>query len=164
MRQLIVRASERPRFAAISSAAQLRALTAGQGRGWIDVDILRHNGYRVDDSANLDSLLIMLINKRFDYVPMSAIEAKSLLDRHPAVARQLTVAPALALEYPLPIVFYVSGKQPALAERLTRGLTLARQDGSLERMLRDTFRDELRAGPGAARRFPLANPFLLPES
>ena len=165
VRQLIVRADDLQRFAAITSVAQLRSLTAGQGRGWIDVDVLRHNGFHVDDSANLESLLPMLLNKRFDYLPMSATEAASLLARHPALARQLAVAPGPGLEYPLTTVFFVSGKQPKLADRLARGLTLARNDGSLDALLRQAFRDELRAAQSTAgRRFLLTNPFSLPTS
>jgi len=71
-RWLVVRKEDLPQFQAISNAAQLKALPAGLGRGWVDVSVLRHNGYRVEDSGNMPTLLDMLINKRFAYLPFGA--------------------------------------------------------------------------------------------
>lgn len=160
-RSLIVRREDAERFSRIGTLEQLRRMRAGQGHDWLDARILRHNGFRVDDSGNLDNLLPMLINKRFDYLPISIIEVASLLERQPELGERLTVVPGLAIGYPLPCVFFVSSKYPALAARLEQGLLMARQDGSFQRLFQSTFRKELQAiAVKDTRHFQIANPFL----
>jgi len=160
-RHLIMRKEDEDRFSAISTLDQLKRLRAGQGHEWLDARILRHNGFRVDDSGNLDNLLPMLHSRRFDYVPMSIVEVQSLIERHPDLADQLMIAPGIAIQYTLPSVFFVSKKFPALAARLERGLLLAKKDGSFDHLLRTTFRKELQAmAAPATRRFTIVNPFL----
>ncbi|SFV16561.1 substrate-binding periplasmic protein [Pseudoduganella namucuonensis] len=159
-RRLIVRREDLPRFSQITSSAQLKQLKAGMARGWVDVDVLRHNGYKVEDSGNLNNLFDMLANQRFHYLPMSVIEVESALAQHPGLA----VVPELMLYYPLPTVFYVSDHEPRLAERLEAGLAMAKRDGTLDELLARHFQKELqevKSGPG--RYFVLDNP-LLPQS
>lgn len=43
-RVLIVRKEDLPKFRAIAGEAQLKQLSAGQGRGWVDTEVLRHPG------------------------------------------------------------------------------------------------------------------------
>lgn len=160
-RRLIIRREELDRFARVQTAAELQHLRAGQGHDWLDARILRHNGFRVDDSGNLDNLLPMLNSKRFDYVALSIIEVDSLLERHPDLAPGLTVAPGIAISYPLPSIFYVSNKFPAMAERLEQGLLSAKKDGSFGRLFGATFEPELRViAAKGMRDFQIANPFL----
>ncbi|WP_343732046.1 hypothetical protein [Duganella sp.] len=154
-RVLIVRKLDLPRFQAITSQAQLRKIPAGQGRGWLDAAILRHNGYKVEDSGNVATLLEMLLNKRFDYLPTSIVEAPSLL------TDDLAIVPDLVLYYPLPAVFYVSAAEPKLAERLEVGLAAARRDGSLDALTARHFQKEIKhLKSSAVRCLVLANPNL----
>jgi hypothetical protein len=53
-RALIVRKEDLAAFKAIN-AAQLKQRVAGTGRGWVDAIIFRHNGYRVEDSGNVET-------------------------------------------------------------------------------------------------------------
>ncbi|HWW72465.1 MAG TPA: hypothetical protein VN089_21195 [Duganella sp.] len=160
-RQLIVRSQDLPKFKAITSAAQLKALVAGQGRGWVDVDVLRHNGYPVVDSGNITTLLDMLDSRRFDYLPISVVEADFLLKDHQQLAANLALVPGLMLYYPLPTVYYVSANEPKLAERLETGLALAKRDGSLDALTARHFKKEIQQVKASAGRcFILDHPFL----
>lgn len=160
-RRLIVRREDLPKFMAISSEAQLKKLLAGQGRGWEDVAVLRHNGYQVEDSGNLATLLDMLVNQRFDYLPTSVIEAESLLKQHAQLADHLALVPGLMLYYPLPAVYYVSASQPQLAKRLEAGLAAAKQDGSLDQLTARHFKKEIQQVQASSGRcFILAHPLL----
>lgn len=164
-RSLIIRRDDLARFAELRTVEQLKQLRAGQGHEWVDARILRHNGFRVDDSGNLDRLLPMLSNKRFDYLPMSIIEAESLLQRHRerthATSDELMIAPTIAIQYPLQAFFYVSRKFPIMAARLELGLTRAKTDGSFDALLRSSFRSELRTvAEQHPRHFAIVNPFL----
>ena len=159
-RSLIVRREDLEQFRRIERGTDLKQLVAGLGRDWQDVDIFRYNGYRVDDRANLASLIPMLLNKRFDYLPMGIIEAQAVMDRYPDAAHKLARVPGILIYYPLPTVFYVSFNSPDLAARLKRGLTIARKDGSLDELLPQFFRKELQElGTGALRQIILHNPY-----
>lgn len=162
-RQLIVRSADLPKFKAITSAAQLKSLVAGQGRGWVDVEVLRHNGYPVVDSGNIATLLDMLDSRRFDYLPISVVEADFLLKEHEQLAANLALVPGLMLYYPLPTVYYVSANAPKLAERLEAGLAMAKRDGSLDALTAHYFRKEIQhVKASAGRCFILTHP-LLPQ-
>ena len=160
-RQLIVRSQDLPKFQAITSAAQLKQLVAGQGRGWVDVEVLRHNGYPVVDSGNITTLLDMLDSRRFDYLPISVVEADFLLKEHEQLAANLALVPGLMLYYPLPTVYYVSANEPRLAERLQAGLAMAKRDGSLDALTARHFKQEIQQVKASAGRcFILSHPFL----
>lgn len=160
-RALIVRREDLARFAAIETLDQLKRLRAGQGRDWLDARILRHNGFRMDDSGQLDTLLPMLANKRFDFVPLGIVEVESVLARHEDIAAQLAVVPRLAIEYPLPVVYFVSKRHPALADRLLRGLQAASANGGFDKLVLKFFGRELKAmRTESGRHFMLSNPFL----
>jgi hypothetical protein len=123
--------------------------------------IYRHNGFQVDDRANLPTLLPMLINRRFDYLPMSVIEVKSVLAQNPDMARHLAIVPGVLIQYPLPAIFYVSANKPALAERLEKGMAIARKDGSLAQLMERSFHGELQTLHNeTTREYLLDNPFL----
>ncbi|MYM21268.1 hypothetical protein GTP46_01215 [Duganella sp. FT135W] len=154
-RALVVRKDEMAAFKAIKDAAQLKQKIAGLGRGWVDVTVLRHNGYNVDDSGNVATLVDMLVNKRFDYLPLSVTEADSVL------TPQLAVVPDLVLYYPLPTLFYVSISEPKLAERLESGLALAKRDGSLDELVARHFQKEIKQLKSSTTRcLLLSNPTL----
>ena len=163
-RRLIVRRDDLPKFKAINTAAQLKQLVAGQGRGWVDNAVLRHNGYQVVDSGNIATLLDMLVSRRFDYLPISVVEADFLMKEHAQLVDTLALAPGLMLYYPLPVVYYVSANAPRLAQRLEAGLSMAKRDGSLEALTARYFAKEIALVKASAGRcFTLAHP-LLPKT
>lgn len=157
-RVLVIRKEDAAKFAAIRGAGELKALVAGQGREWAELGLYRREGYRVMDSGNINTLLAMLVNKRFDYLPMSITEASSALVRHADLTGQLMIAPNLIISYPLPTIFYVSARHPDLARRIEDGLTLAQQDGSLVEMSRIYFAKEIASLAGVTRHYSLADP------
>lgn len=163
-RKLLIRRADLEKFSHIQSAGELKKLVAGQGRAWVDVAVYRHNGYTVDDRANLPNLLPMLLNQRFDYLPMSVVEIDSVLAQNAEFAGELAVAPGILIQYPLPLMFYVSAKAPLLAERVARGLAMAKKDGSLDELLHRYFRKEFHAlQTDTTREFVLVNPYI-PEA
>ncbi|WP_457418713.1 hypothetical protein [Roseateles sp. P5_E7] len=160
-RRLLIRRDDLDRFRNIQHADELKALVVGQANGWVDVDIYRHNGYRVNDMPTPTSLFDMLARKRIDYIPISLTDAETALASRPDLAGQLMLLPDITLYFPLPVIFYVNIHEPQMAERLEKGLALARQDGSFERLFRSSFAHELLLiREGSAKRFVLTNPFV----
>jgi len=163
-RRLLIRRDDLGRFKGIRHAEELKELTVGQAKGWVDVEIYRHNGYRVNDTPTPASLFDMLAKKRIDYIPISLMDTDTALDTRPELAGQLMLLPDITIYFPLPIIFYVNIHEPRLAERLEAGLNLARQDGSFERLFKSSFAHELQLiRDGSPRRFMLANPFVPKE-
>lgn len=163
MRSLLVRTEDLDKFRGVASAAALKALTAGQGRNWVEVEMYRRDGYRIVDSGHVNTLVPMLANKRFDYLPLSVIEIDSVLASYPQYAGKLAAAPGILLAYPLPVVFHVSPRHPQLASRLQHGLRMAQKDGSLDALLLRFFSDEIGAARRARHVFKVPNPMPPPE-
>ena len=160
-RRLLIRREDLARFKRIRHADDLKQLVVGQAAGWVDVEIYRHNGYQVNDIANPATLFDMLAKKRFDYIPISLMEAETALDSRPDLAGELMLLPDITIYFPLPIIFYVNIHEPQMAERLEAGLNQAKQDGSFERLFRSHFAHELQLiRDGSAKRFMLNNPFV----
>ncbi|KQY86209.1 hypothetical protein [Pelomonas sp. Root1444] len=160
-RKLLIRRDDLDRFKRIVQADDLKELVVGQANGWVDVEIYRHNGYRVNDIANPATLLDMLAKKRIDYIPISLMDVDTILASRPELAEQLMLLPDITIYFPLPVIFYVTIHEPRMAERLEAGLNLARQDGSLERLFKSSFAHELELlRNGTHKRFTLTNPFV----
>lgn len=157
-RFVLIRKEDQARFDAIRQASDLKAMMAGQGREWAELGLYRRNGYRVMDSGNINTLLAMLANRRFDYLPMSVTETSTVLNQHPELAGKLTVAPNLMISYPLPTIFYVSARHPELAERIEYGLKLASRDGSLDALLHQYFDSEIASMLAVTRHFSMRDP------
>ncbi len=141
-RQLIIRKADLGKFASIKTEEELKKLTMGQGRGWEDVRLYRAEGYRVDDSANIDTLFQMLVRKRFDYISMSIIETSSFLSDD-QFSSELTVAPSLFIYYPLPLVYYVGINESAMAERIKLGLLRLEQEGIKKKLFERFYAGEV---------------------
>lgn len=142
-RHLIVRREDQARFAAITEPSALKKFVAGQVRGWVDTDVYRANGYHVQDRSNITNVLAMLNAKRYDYVPMSIVEAPLLLESQAGKGYQMVVAQRPLLYFPLPFVFYLSIHEPDLARRLEQGLRLAQADGSFDELFARSFATEI---------------------
>ncbi|UTF58598.1 transporter substrate-binding domain-containing protein [Gilvimarinus sp. DA14] len=143
-RAAIVRTTELPQIQNSAAQNQLRNLVIGQGKGWLDTDILRFNDYTVDDSGRYENLLNMLAYGRFDAVLLGLAEAQSEL-RASAAASQLSILPELILYYPHAMVFYVSGSQPELAQRIHQGLVKVTDNGTLNQLMQRHFGSALEA-------------------
>jgi len=137
LRVFLVRAADLPRFAAVRSVQDLRAMRAGLGKDWADVNILRAAGIPVVEGT-FERLYSMLMAGRFDFYSRGVDEAPRELSeaqrRYPGMALE----PSLMLEYPLPRYIFVrrdtEGEQ--LARRIKAGLETMVQDGTLNALFR----------------------------
>lgn len=164
LRELIVLRESIAEIEEIRTRAQFEQLRAGQGAGWPEVDILQSNGIKVAEGHLFEALFAMLLRERFDYLPLSVLEAR------PALAHMKRSYPTLAIEeslqifYPVPFYLWVPADEPELAERLRAGLSLAQQDGSLEGLFQQHFGALLtRTGTRPPRLVILENPLIEPE-
>jgi len=132
-RVFMIRKEDEARFRDVHTMDELRKLTAGAGANWPSVDVLRHNGLKVETAVNYSSLFPMLKAKRFDYMPRGVHEAWA--EEQQFGKDGLMVEPTIFLHYRVPFYFFVSRDNKAMAERVERGLRLALADGSFDKLL-----------------------------
>lgn len=129
-RVFIINRKDTHKFQNISSLNDMKSLKAGQGAGWPDTEILKHNGLRVIESRDYQQLFLMLKANRYDYFPRGITEAWDELNN--LKDDSLIVEPTLLLRYQAPIYFFVNKTNQRLHDRLTYGLQQASKDGSFD--------------------------------
>lgn len=146
-RVFLIRKGDQPRFSAVQSLADLRRFSAGAGETWPSTAVLRANGLPVVTSIGYEQLFAMLGAGRFDCMPRGVYEAWYEQSQHGGLA----IEQGLFLHYRVPFYFFTSRRNPALADRVERGLRAALADGSFDRLFRSipSFKrslDEIHAG------------------
>lgn len=132
-RVLLIRKDRQPQFDKIDTLDQLKAVVGGQGFGWVDTDILRDAGLRVETST-LDSLFRMTQAGRIDYFPRGVVEAWAELQARRADDPDLAVERHLLLVYRSDFIFYTGKRNERLASTIEAGLCAAFRDGSYKRL------------------------------
>jgi hypothetical protein len=132
-RVFFIRTGEQERFDHIKSLSDLRKFTAGLGSQWPDTEVMRNNALNVVTSPAYLPLFKMLAAKRFDYFPRGIYEVWNEEKIHADLG--ISVEKNIMLYYNSPFYFFVNKKNPALANRIERGLKLAIADGSFDELL-----------------------------
>ena len=121
-RVCLIHKDNQNKFANISSLADFTkaGLTIGQGTHWPDTAILKHNGIPVIHTVKYQQVKQMLVHKRYDCFSRALIEvAGEITELEP---KGVILEKDLLLHYPMPQFFFVSRKNPKLAERIEKGL------------------------------------------
>lgn len=116
--------------AKINTLDELRKLSIGQGRGWVDVYILKQNGFKVVEAEPYPILFKMVAAHRFDLFCRGVNEVKEEFE-HWGNTEGLSYDRHLLIYYPMPIFFYTNSKNKEAIARVTKGLRKAYADGSL---------------------------------
>lgn len=159
-RVFIIHEQNRNLFADVREFNQLKDFVFGQGRGWPDTEILRHNGLKVE-TGTYEGLFLMADGQRFHAFPRGVNEPWGELSSRPGL--ELTVDENLVLLYRMPFYLFVSPKKPELAVALEQGLLLAIEDGSFNSIMmqNDMVKMVIEKGNLAQRHtFELDNPNL----
>jgi ABC-type amino acid transport substrate-binding protein len=120
----------RNEFSQIKTLADLQKMTALQGAGWTDVNVLRSAGLRVRTAPTYPDLFRMMVAGRADYFPRGAFEAYGEKAKFANTAPGLEVENTLTLHYLYSNIFYLKKTDRALHDDLYRGLVAAFDDGS----------------------------------
>ncbi len=156
-RIFLVRREDSEKFAGIKVVDDIRSLTAGIGHDWPDIAIYRHNKYKIFSSSGRQSLVSMLKGRRIDYFPRAIPEAWKEIDL--LNAHDIVVEDTLALRYHSAYYFFVTKENRELAELIEKGLQIAIDDGSFEKMFFEYYDDYLARTKLENRKvFNMANP------
>ena len=163
----LVRAGEQRRFDAVRTLEDLKQFTYGLGLGWIDVEILRWNGFKVVTGSSYDGLFEMLVNHRFDVFLRAAVEVLGEYERRQPELGGLRIEDGIVLYYPLPMYFWFArnAEGQRLAERAEAGMRMMLADGSYDAIFDRYQRPKIeRLRLKDRRQFRIENPFLGPET
>lgn len=114
----------------VTSLADLRKFTLGQGRGWTDSDILKANGFKVVLAPKYESLFYMIDGKRFQLFPRGVNEPFNELELRPSL--ELVIDQNVMITYKIPYYLFVTPGRPELAKDIEAGLMTAIADGSFD--------------------------------
>ncbi len=118
-----------------------KGLSIGQSSHWPDTKILKVNGFNVVATTLYIPMFDMLAKERFDCFARSVNEVIRELKQYND--KGLELEKNLAFIYRLPTFFFVSKKNPQLAERIEKGLHLAILSGSFDEIFYHGFGDSL---------------------
>jgi hypothetical protein len=164
-RLLLVEAKELPRFKAIESIDDLRKLRAGAGQQWTTTLVLRDAGFNVVTGIDYEGLFGMLHMNRFDYFPRGINEIYPELEARKEAYPGLRIEPNLAIYFTTPSYFFVSPKNPELADRIERGMELLIRTGVLDDLFQEQYGEAIkRANLKNRKIFVIQNNYLSKET
>lgn len=165
-RILLIHRRDREAVARIRSLEDLQAFSFGQGHGWSDVPILRHNGLSVTEGNSYEGLFRMLHADRFQLFPRGAGEALHEWDERHGRLDGLEVEQTLLLHYPFARYFWTAANERGrrLRERISMGLESMIADGTFDARFR-AYHGEILARARFDRRrlIHLQNPDMPPD-
>jgi ABC-type amino acid transport substrate-binding protein len=163
----LIRNGEQQRFANVQSVADLHKFSYGLGLGWIDVDILRSNGFNVVTGSSYDGLFEMLVNKRFDVFLRAAVEVLDEYDRRKTTLKDLAIEDSIIFYYALPMYFWFpkTDEGRRLAARAEEGMRMMIRDGTYDAIFDKYQRRKIERLHLKSRRiYAINNPFVGPET
>ncbi|WP_016956590.1 ABC transporter substrate-binding protein [Catenovulum agarivorans] len=123
------------RFQNISNLEQLRAFKPGMFHTWTDNKIFEHNGIEPVKGAHFVGLFRMLHKQRFDYFPMSILEAAREAETFKKEYKlAIAVDPHILITYPVCFYFYVDKTNKDLAKVLNIGFEKIISSGQFEQI------------------------------
>lgn len=162
-RLFLIAQQRQSKLSLVKTLQDLKKLVAVQGHDWPDTDILRANGLRVEGSPSYEFLFTMVEKGAVDYFPRSVLEIWDEAKRHRH--QGLAIEQNLVLHYPTALYFFVNKRNTKLAMLLERGLQVALQDGSFDKIFTQFHGDLLRLANLPNRtRIALHNPLLPAET
>lgn len=139
---------------------KLRTLKIGQGIGWLDVNILEYNGFKVETVSNYTGLIYMLTRNRFDLFPRGANELLGEYETYKHI-KYVDYDKTFVLYYPLPRFFFTHKSNQKAIQRIEEGLKIAYEDGSLKEIFNEYFKKSMDFANLKNRKFyNLENPYL----
>lgn len=162
-RLLLIRRDDQAKFSALKDEAALKQQMMSQMHDWVDAEVLRQNKFKVLNASSYQSLFQMLLHSRVDAVPRSVLEI--VAEQQFFASQGLHIETDWVLHYPGAVYFFVSNKNPVLAEKIETGLRLALKDGSFDLLFQKYFVQQLQEMKLSKRRLvELKNPLLPPET
>ena len=154
------------RFAGVSTAEELMALSICQGIGWTDTEILSEAGFNVVP-GEYDDLFKVTHSKRCDMYTRAVFEPFAEVNSRADTLPNLVVDPSLLIRYRFPYFMYIDPSNEELAVAIEEGLAIAMEDGSFQELFLSTptvVEAQTLVNEGDRVCVNVENPFLTPET
>lgn len=143
-----------------SDMVTLKKLKHIQGTAWVDVEILRHNGFQVEEAPDYDGLFYMIAKKRGDLLCRGVNEILKEYDARKGM-RGLVLDTTIAFSYDLPRFYFTNKSNTVALKRITDGILRAYKDKSLQRLWQAEYGESVAFANLSSRTIiRLENPFL----
>lgn len=148
-----------PALSKVETLDELSKFTAGFGAQWGDMAVLEANNINVKGFVEYNMIFEMLSAGQIDYFPRGVNEAwveyEKFKDKYP----NIRVEENIALHYPLLRYYFVNRENTKLAERIEKGLIIAKEDGTFKELFLKYYGDDIeRANLENRKIFELENP------
>lgn len=133
-RVLLINKESQAQFSQVKTLNDLRKFTTGSGEHWTDGFIMKDNGFNVMATSSYYGLFKMLAARRFHFISRGLHEIGSDTQAYKdfGLVREETLL--LTYDVPIPYCFFVNKDNVKLADRIERGLKIALQDGSFDKL------------------------------
>lgn len=125
-------------FGATENIEDLQKFKYGFVEGWRDVEIYKHNKYKVRESVSVSSLYKQLSVNRVDVVCRAVIE---LALEHKTVDElgNIVLDDSKLFLYHMPFFFFMHKDNQAIAKKIEQGLINAYEDGSYQKLWEELY-------------------------
>jgi hypothetical protein len=113
----------------IKSINELRRYSIGQGKDWLDVAVLRANGFTVIEYPNYKNLFQAVARGRFDLFCRSIDEIRPEWEIYKDI-KGLSIEESFIIHYEFPRFFWTNRENKLLIERLSKGLSSIFEDST----------------------------------
>lgn len=156
LRLLLVKPSLNDSLKNVTNLKTLQRYVAGHGKHWGDLPVYAANDLKVVPVVQYSNLFKMLKQGRFDYLNRGANE---IWEEQASYSNDFVVADNIMLFYPHPVYFFVGKHRPNLAKKIEKGLSIALEDGSYQRLFQAHFKNTItRAKLNSRTLITLKNP------
>lgn len=142
-RVCLINRNQKVDFSQVKDSASLSSISLGQGFGWTDLDIYAFNNIQPKTAPTFDGLITMLAASRFGCLPLGVDEINPILQDYAVQWPSLGIEPSLLIQYDFPVYFYISAKEPLLAERFKLGIKKIQANGEFDRLFAQFYQKKL---------------------
>ncbi len=133
-RVLLINKESQAQFNQVKTLDDLKKFTVGSGEHWTDGLIMKDNGFNVMATSSYYGLFKMLAARRFHFISRGLHEIGYDTQAYKEFALVKEEKLLLAYDVPIPYCFFVNKNNTTLADRIERGLNIALQDGSFDKL------------------------------
>ena len=140
----LIRKGQQNRFKSITDLESLIAskLKIGSHQNWPDTKIMQENGLTTWTSHKYELLFAQLAAGRFDCFSRGANEV--VQEHYSQRDKGLEIEQNLVIYYPLPLYYFVNKGNPELAVRLSKGMTILKENGEYDALFKEMFAKTLK--------------------
>ena len=148
------------RLKSVNTLDEIKGFSVVQGIGWLDTEILQHNGFDVKSSGCFECMFNMVAFNRVDMFSRGANELLDEWNSH-MDTEGLTYDESIILYYPLPRFFFTAKTNLLAIERVQIGLLRAFRNGAVLDLWETHYRKSLKfVGLDKRKIFHIENPFI----